>query len=296
MTKIDIEINGKKETFNMPSSWHELSFFQYAKIIEANEKFHTIEDICMGILYILLPKEFTYIIDLSKKELNKSVNDKCYFAGIIEDLVSLVYEFAASPKEMVNPNFDQLIIKDKINGDSIFYGPDKDFSHLRINEYGLVENAIKSFVDSNDFDHLYQMVAILYRPKITSAQIEKLGDDYEGDQRAPYSDLDLPERVKFFKSKLTRYEVLAIKDWYNVAHKLNFENGYPFVFKKNKKSNFDFDAPENDYAVAGMVLEMAGVKWGLVPQVYKQYCHNIFLDLNRINEKMEEENLNRILQ
>ena len=296
MTKIDLEINGKKESFSMPSDWHELSFFQYAKIIEANEKFHTIEDIIMGILYILLPKEYTYIIDLSKKELKKSVNDKCYYAGIIEDLVSLVYEFAASPKEMVNPNFDQLIIKDKIKGNSIFYGPDKDFSHLRINEYGLVENAIKSFVDSKDFDHLYQMVAILYRPKITSAQIEKLGDDYDGDPRAHYSDLDLPERVKFFKSKVTKYEVLAIKDWYTVAHKLNFEEGYPFVFKKKKESFFDIDAPQNDYAVAGMVLEMAGAKWGLVHQVYKQYCDNIFLDLNRINEKMEEENLNRILQ
>lgn len=92
-----------------------------------------------------------------------------------------------------------------------FYGPSSDFMNLRFGEFDAAERALREWQDTpDDIGLLYQLVAVLYRPRYSKRQP---ADDFT-DERIPFNH----SRTRAYAKKLARYYppqyAFAILIWY----------------------------------------------------------------------------------
>ena len=80
-----------------------------------------------------------------------------------------------------------------------YYGPTEAFQNVKGGEYVEALRAFLQFNKTGDIDWMYELVAILYRPKKPFHFITKLFSNYDGDCRIVYNQHHLQKRIKAFK-------------------------------------------------------------------------------------------------
>lgn len=80
-----------------------------------------------------------------------------------------------------------------------YYGPTNQFANITFGEYNDALRLFLQFNTSGDVDLLYQMAAILYRPKKPFHFIQKRLNSYDGDIRIKYNSNHVEKRAKTFK-------------------------------------------------------------------------------------------------
>lgn len=279
MIELRMLVNRKESILNLPTKRSELSFQDLAKLYELYELFPDKESILLSFIRYFLPKK---VIDQLDKE------DEHYIGSILSDLVEVLFPILQKEDEI----FGQWSLE--IDAMRLL-GPDPEFNYIKVSEYGLAENLIRSYSETSDIKFLYELIATLFRPSYTQEEILQQGRTFSGDERLPYFAIETEKIKQLLIKKIDKHHCYAFLEYYTVNHKLNFETAYPYVFKKPTDKN-EIDIPQNDYGVAGLVLEMAGAKWGTVKNVYEEFIHSIFIDANRTIEANEEKKLELLLQ
>ncbi|WP_445458437.1 hypothetical protein [Flavobacterium sp. HNIBRBA15423] len=80
-----------------------------------------------------------------------------------------------------------------------YYGPSDGYQNMKFGEYTDALRLFLQFNQSHDFNLLYELAAVLYRPKKRFHWIKKRLSSYDGDIREPYSIHHLQERIDTFK-------------------------------------------------------------------------------------------------
>jgi hypothetical protein len=81
-----------------------------------------------------------------------------------------------------------------------YYGPSDAFSNLKFGEYVDVFRLFMDFSASGEFALLYDIAAILYRPKKSFHFIRKMSNNYSGDCRVAYNSNKVQHRAEVMKN------------------------------------------------------------------------------------------------
>ncbi len=108
----------------------------------------------------------------------------------------------------INPGDDQKVIKQNYIHNPIplfqplwkkYYGPSDQFMNIGFGEYCDALRLFMQFNASGDVDLLYDLAAVLYRPKKTFHFIRRRLNNYDGDNRIMYNSNHVAMRAKVFR-------------------------------------------------------------------------------------------------
>lgn len=227
-----VEINGKP--IQIPESLEELNqkqYLQYIALVELQRhKLFTIKGDRVEVADINLLVETKVKLLLTILPLSKRAS-KLISPATIRDLVvehRLVDFFF---NDLSETNHLPTI---KIGWFSKLYGPAKGFHRVSFEEFGMADDAYHEFITTHKPDHLYELVAILYRPKLRSYNPKSYQSN--GDPREPFNHLNIDYRKKKIASINIIY-LMGILAWFEQNRRLMLLN-YAEVFdKKNTNSN-----------------------------------------------------------
>jgi hypothetical protein len=154
------------------------------------------------------------------------------------------------------------------------YGPSDDFQNLRLLEFSFCDSYYMRYRMSKEEENLDKMIAVLYRP---AAAVKDLAD-----KREKLNQHTIEDRAKQIK-KLPLLEKQAILLWYT-ACRSRLERTYNYAFSKEKQHK----AKSKNYGWAGLIVSMAGEKFGTVEQTSDEYIHTIFLQMDMQLQAQEQ--------
>lgn len=170
------------------------------------------------------------------------------------------------------------------------FGPADDFSNCSYLEYAKTDVRFMKFFasESKDVDALNELIAVIYRPKKWFLFFRKKFGNYNGDIRRKYNDTF----VNRYKNKInrlpwqTKYTIFLFV--YGVRKQI--EADYPHIFQKSEESK------TNNFGHAGIIVELAGAKFGNPDQTAETPLHTIMIHLEQLSidaeEARERNNLN----
>lgn len=196
-----IEIKGR--TFQVPTTWNELSFKQLVKVVEI---VYGDYPVTMGKL--LLFKTIAGFTDLQWAFVTPDE---------VDDLLYLV-DFIGS---------DTKLTRQLVPRQGRFTGPADSFNNLVMHEFVFTEDHFFRFKDGESIEHLNNLVAVLFRPVKKGYDTTK---NLDGDARIPFN-----ENLCLYnaKRKIAKWDInikLAILTWYE-ACRIQMVEDFPEVFK-----------------------------------------------------------------
>ena len=182
----------------IPSNLSECDAFQYVTISDLFIKYQqgiiSVDEMLMEMVYVLM------YMKKSKKNTDKTnvvliselIKESFFDQEVImfdngeeKPILKIIQGFINNPL----PHLQPLLNK--------YHGPTDAFQNLKFGEYS---DAFKTFLDfskNGNIETLYELAAILYRPK--KNLIKRYFDKNDGDIRVAYNPHDLDKRIKLFK-------------------------------------------------------------------------------------------------
>lgn len=244
----------------IPENLSECDSDQYVTISDLFIKFQqgliTMDEMLIESVYVLLnmkrsrkTKDWTNIVLLS--ELIKSTffeEEKIILeTGEEKTILKIVQNFINNPVEHFKPH----LIK--------YYGPSDGFQNLKFGEYS---DAFKVFIDfskNGNIESLYELAAILYRPKKTF--FTRFTTKYDGDIRQPYNPFKTEKRIELFK-KLPLGYVYGVYLYFSSVQLFLNTAKIPYgdktldlsvLYQNNEKEKSDYD----DIGLDSVLFSMA---------------------------------------
>ena len=200
-----IEIESYAHTIYFPSDLSECNSAQYIDICELIFLYQN-QKIDLDTL------KTHAVYKLMNMKVAKSKNDDDFLNKLanIEQLKPLIDAFFEVETIYDNDNkpIDQYQIKQYYSHNPIpkfcplwiyYYGPQNGFTNVTFGEYLDAMRAFLEFNVSGNVQLLYNIAAILYRPKQKLHFVNKHLPAYNGDCRIPYNSVQVPARAKTFK-------------------------------------------------------------------------------------------------
>lgn len=165
---------------------------------------------------------------------------------------------------------------------------------MTADEYARLDVAIYNFIKKNEIQYLYELAAILYRPISIKRTIRNIFSEDEMDTRVKLTDKSIARRANRFKMHMPLHYIDAIKFIYIEMQEYFFKS-FPLVFEKAKDENSETEA-RNDYGWSGVIINMAGPKFGTINQTMQQPIVDIMVVLQFDLEKVREAEFNSMFK
>jgi hypothetical protein len=135
------------------------------------------------------------------------------------------------------------------------YGPSNSLSNVSIYELGMSFMALERFLQDQDEEALFELLAILYRPS-KPATADNKRSAYQGDRRLPllHHEATLPVRKKLMR-RLPPLVRNFLVFWF-ASCRQQIISSYPNIFSINPHGSAG-EAAGNDYAWGGILLNLA---------------------------------------
>lgn len=188
-----IEIPEYNKTFYMPSDLSECDSRQYIEMCHLILNYQldklSYEELRLTAVYKLLNLKLSSSPDRVTEE-NKLTN-----IYLISELLDSFFEVNEAGQKVIKQYYVHNPIPKIAPLWATYYGPSDSFMNLTFGEYVDVLRLFLDFSASKDFMLLYDITAILYRPKKPFHFIRKLGNSYNGDCRVKYNSNKVQERA-----------------------------------------------------------------------------------------------------
>lgn len=247
-----IEIN--KKFYTIPTCWNELSQAQLLQVMDTLfVSQYTGEQALLKLLKILC-----------------GMNYFQFFRSPVDQLSEFLYltTFLYTEQELTNN-----LIPEYFHKGEKYYGPAAGFDNLVMEEFAHTEFHFESWWnDKENFSHLDNLVACLYRPA-------KKGYDHkrnpDGDPRQPFNEKLCSWNAIHAVRKWPLNVKLAIATWYGSCHR-HLVSVNPEVF-----SGGGGEAPL--FGLVSVIRNVAkGGVFGNFKEVEKQYVHLVMIELNEV--------------
>jgi len=293
MNKIEIEY----KVHFIPSSWEEMTVKQLSYLVGLySRKLTDFEFRTLLIIYFLgwrrkvitykdkmywIPKYFRYfplrsfVPFLISKGKYKEIDSTDLYL-LIETI-----DFVNKETPILHQNKLPVIKVGRFSKTKLF-GPADDFSNCSYLEYAKTDVRFMRFFASEckDINALNELIAVIYRPKKWFLFFRKRLGSFNGDIRRNYNDIF----VERYKNKInhlpwhTKYAIFLFV--YGVRKQI--EDDYPHIFQKTEESK------SNGFGHAGIIVELAGPKFGNPSETAETPLHTIMIHLEQLSIDAEE--------
>lgn len=183
-----------------------------------------------------------------------------------------------------------------------YYGPSDGFTNVKFGEYLDALRLFQEFHATNNMQLLYNIAAILYRPKQKFHFVNKYKSDYDGDCRIAYNAVHIEARAKTFKyapigfiygvylffASFQKFVSTAQIQWGDRV--INFS----LLFDEDDDSNFESEIPSLGMDAMLFSLAESGA-FGNIEQVAKTSFWTIMVKMydarkREIDEKKQLDN------
>ena len=265
-----IEINGKR--IPIPSTWNDLTLRQALAcyqiigmdtwgIFSAEELLHAKR---LQIMMELCNIDHAFLEDWKAQEIEADPAEgaNIFYSGL-NTLSNTITAFAFQEKAQGGYQLALTYTKTpwpyleaKYRGGKLrLYAPADQLSNVTIYELGMSFMALERFLQDQDEDALFELLAILYRP-MKPATAENKRSAYQGDRRLPllHHEATLPARKKHMR-KLPELVRNFLVFWF-ASCRQQIISSYPNIFSSNPHGTAG-EAAGNDYAWGGVLLNLA---------------------------------------
>jgi len=167
----------------------------------------------------------------------------------------------------------------------MLHGPANAFSNLTFYEWIKAESAFAAFCENKNPAQLHRLIALLWRPAkpATSINVDTL---YGGDIRLPLRPYEATVNLRagVIASDLPEWKQHLILHWYTSCRQRCIVERWPILFDAPND-----DTPPSKFGLAGVLLEVAGTKFGTVDQTADTPLFTILLHLAMEENKRQEQ-------
>lgn len=149
-------------------------------------------------------------------------------------------------------------------GSKKFIGPADAGSNMSFDEFAKADKFYSQFLKSKNESDLDRLLACMYREK--NAELNPKDINFNGDLRVPFNEYHVENRAVQITT-LDRDYKYAILLQYSGFRKF-LQDRYPLTFSSGEPSK---------YGLPGMVVELAGEKFGNPDQTFKTNLHAILI-------------------
>jgi hypothetical protein len=195
------------------------------------------------------------------------------FAAMSRLDVIHVYEHVS---ELMGENsLSKTLIKKVRVGFKAWIGPEDKAANISFLEFIKADTCYVRFIRTNDLKYLNELVATLYRPERTDLSPDD--ESYRGDMRVPFNEYHVAEMgVLAGKIRLIdRYAILlqysGLRNWLQQRYEKTFSG-----------------TGSSKHGWAGVIISLAGEKFGDDDQVSAKFLHAILTHLEMSQEEIEK--------
>ena len=184
----------------------------------------------------------------------------------------------------------------KLNiADDVYHGPNSSLSNISFYEWCKADSYFINYHETKKKRYLNKLIATLYRPSKPNTE-ENKATNFNGDVRLPLQGYEstLNKRA-WMISQLPLVNRLTILHFFSSCRKEitdTFEN----IFPKPKDDEVPEKRGGNDYGWAGVILELAGTKFGDDAAVSSKPLFTILVHLSMQEDKRKLAAMNRAKQ
>jgi len=177
----------------------------------------------------------------------------------------------------------------KANGKKL-YGPKSELENISFYEWSHADTYYLKYFETQDAYYLNKLIAVLYRPAKELNQYNK-ESMYEGDQRLPLLRYEetLENRIKDI-DKLDQVTKWIILHFFASCRKL-ITDSFQNIFKQPEGDPGESNG--NDYGWAGVILELAGDKFGDDDQTAAKPLYTILIHLSMQEDQRVKADMER---
>lgn len=156
-----------------------------------------------------------------------------------------------------------------------YYGPSDMGNNLTLDEFAKADKHYSAFTSRKNVDDLDKLIACLYREK--RSDLKQTDREYDGDLRVPFNEYHVANRA-LRVHRLSDDIKYAILLQYSGFRKF-LQDRYPLTFSGGESSK---------YGISGMVVELAGPKFGTTDETFKSNIHPILIYTEQALQKADK--------
>jgi hypothetical protein len=161
-----------------------------------------------------------------------------------------------------------------------YHGPKAALKTSTFDEFIMADTAFMKFCKTGNHESLYELAAIMYRPRRKDWKEFKSSEEYNSDVREPFNPEVAKERAKHFQKWLNMYTAFVVFYFYWGFRNVSLLK-YKTLFKEPAEGESQQPAK---YGWAATRFEISGEKFGDFRKTGKEPWENIIFDLHRMEE------------
>jgi hypothetical protein len=270
---IDLIVNDKK-TYQIPTSWDELSTDQYLVLINNINTLQDPADVINSLLfYIIHPSIFTSITIWRGFDADEYLSKE--LVDTVHPLMQWIFE---------KPKFNKVPIIDIECDGELYVSPKAGLINITGAEIVMLEYFRTAYEITKEDKYLYKLVAVLYRPYNTNehSRMER------GDDRLPFND-NLIDKYALLISKSEKSNIFGIYFWYCAVMAYKYEQ-YSDVFSSGTGTTTAKDPEEWRH----IIRSLRNNKMGNQKEVNEAYIGDILYEMRKLEQEAQAlEKLNK---
>lgn len=248
-------------SFQIPSSWNELSAEQLLKISNLLFRGQLLNTFKRKALAILLNLE-------GEKQLKRMINKGFIDAAAMYDLENLTHFLTETPTLTTN----------KLPEVFGFYGPDDCLLNITADEYIYCYKYSREYAEAENVEALNKLIAVLYRKPKFLLTIRQQLNSYDGDARCEFNHTFIEKNAKIIAKWPMEYKI-AILTFYTSSERY-MAACFPTVFTTPEKGTKKKEAEWGE-----IIVSMAGTKFGTLEQTGKALIWNLLTAIEQNLQK-----------